>query len=252
MITLCSVYLMPQLSIDSDEVKHLSAKYDYGKMLNCISESLRWYNNDIKFVVLTDRVTKVNGHDTFRMDMKGKMVMESFVNLQTQFIKERIGSSKLLLTGTDHIVAGDIGKVFDRTDFDVAVPISKNKNFTDSFIIVNDENPDKVNDFFKRRIDVYRKLDWKERSWFGSQDSYKYVMQPFNDGDHWDHKVYDIYGTRVLLFKHGGDWLSHFKYKINEANVDDFPLLLDCKGRAKDDYNYWFKLLKRKYENSCN
>ncbi len=254
MITMCSVYIEPSLETEGNEVTRNAAEYDYSKMLDCLGESLKWHNDDINFTVLTDNKTNVHGHDIFRMNTDGMTVMESFVHVQTKVVSERIGEGKMILTGCDHIVCGDLSSVFNGIDFDVAIGVRMNRGkVNDSLVVVNDARPVKANDFFRRRLDHYNEMRQDERVWWGSQDSYFKVMKPFRENCQWENKVYDMYGIKVYVYPYGEDWISNSKYKVNgsEEFMDEYlnnlPLLFDLRGKAKADHGYWYKLLKKRF-----
>ncbi|KKN78261.1 hypothetical protein LCGC14_0351200 [marine sediment metagenome] len=259
MITLCPVYVEPSVENEGNEVVRNSRNFDYSKMLDCLSESLRWHSDYVEFLVLTDGNTNVYGHDSFRVSLDNMTVMESFVHLQTLAVKERLSEGKMILTGCDHIVCGDLSNLFNGIDFDVAIGVRKNQGkVNDSLVVVNDGRPDKANDFFKRRLDHYNEMRQDERVWWGSQDSYDKVIRSFKESDLWESKVYDMDGIKVYIYEYGGGWINNFKYKVNGSSefMDEFmnnlPLIFDLKGNAKADHSYWYKLFKRRFGEDRN
>jgi len=243
MITLLPFYRkITDYDKEPDEVKNLRS-VDYFQMIRYLYDTLsrvsldveKFTMKDIKFLINTDKKTgfesRFDPDRLFQNDLSNLPLIESKVVAETNAVIAIEG--KLVLCGCDHLVRRDIHRLFEiDKDFDIAIPIRKQKKVNNAIVIVNDRKPDLVRKFFIKRKELYYKLS-KENSrknwdWYGDQIVYDYYLDEFRGKDrrYPKHTKVKKDGLTFLLFEYGSEYISTSDGYLYNAN----SVIIDFKG----------------------
>lgn len=229
MITLAPFYKDINLKSEGIEVQEMSSIFDYRKNIDRLYLSLQKHSPGNAFTVCTDLKTDLGKYNVFRSNIDNLNLMECFCISNLDFVKNTLG--KLILCGSDHLVYGDINKLFD-SEFDVAVAVVGNPiRINNTIVLVGEHNRKNVIKFFERRLDVYQKLTEQERLWFGDQLSYQRILEQENILDQSSANLplgdYVIDNVKIKVFKYG----SHYVNSVKKGfPTFENPIILDFKG----------------------
>ena len=243
MITLLPFYRkIPDYDKEPIEVNDLRS-VNYFQMIRYLYDTLsrvsldveKFAMKDIRFLINTDKKTgfeaRFDPDRLFQNDLSNLPLIESKVVAETNAVIAIEG--KLVLCGCDHLVKRDIHRLFEiDKDFDIAIPIRKQKKVNNAIVLVNDRKPDLVRKFFIKREELYYKLSKenpkKNWAWYGDQIVYDYYLDEFRGKDRRYPKHIKVKkdGLTFLLFEYGSEYISTSEGYLYNAN----SVIIDFKG----------------------
>ena len=244
MITLLPFYRkVPDYDKEPIWVKNLRSvnyfqmiRYLYDTLVRVSLDREKFPMKDIKFLINTDKKTgfesRFDPDRLFQSDLRNLPLIESKIVAETNAVIAIKG--KLVLCGCDHLVKRDIHRLFEiDKDFDIAIPIRKQKKVNNAIVIVNDRKPDLVRKFFIKRKELYYKLSSdvntrKNWAWYGDQIVYDYYLDEFRGKDRRYPKHIKVKkdGLTFLLFEYGSEYISTSDGYLYNAN----SVIIDFKG----------------------
>ena len=243
MITLLPFYRkVPDYDKEPIWVKNLRSvnyyemiRYLYDTLVRVSLDREKFPMKDIKFLINTDKKTgfeaRFDPDRLFQSDLSNLPLIESKIVAETNAVKAIKG--KLVLCGCDHLVKRDIHRLFEiDKDFDIAIPIRKQKKVNNAIVLVNDRKPDLVRKFFIKREELYYKLSKevpvKNWDWYGDQLVYDYYLDEFRGKDRRYPKYLKFQkdGLTFILFEYGSEYISTSEGYLYNAN----SVIIDFKG----------------------
>ena len=244
MITLLPFYRkVPDYDKEPIWVKNLRSvnyyemiRYLYDTLVRVSLDGEKFAMKDIRFLINTDKKTgfesRFDPDRLFQSDLRNLPLIESKIVAETNAVIAIKG--KLVLCGCDHLVKRDIHRLFEiDKDFDIAIPIRKQKKVNNAIVLVNDRKPDLVRKFFIKRKELYYKLSSdvntrKNWAWYGDQIVYDYYLDEFRGKDRRYPKHIKVKkdGLTFLLFEYGSEYISTSEGYLYNAN----SVIIDFKG----------------------
>ena len=225
------------VEVTNKKLKRRVGNVNYRKNLEILHDSFKLFNPTNNFVIQTDLITNLS-YSSHRTDLSKYNLMESIIVANLNFVKDYVGKS--VLVGADNLVINSIDGFFD-DDFDLGFYCigQKNENeklnLSNGVVLVNsnNNNHDKIVNFFRERHLIYQGYEEQFKSWWGDMLSLnhllsrKNIIQDFYESNK-NKKIYDFDGLKIKIFeinKEHVKWVDGNGFYLKEEKdiILDFP-----------------------------
>jgi len=191
-------------------------KFDYASAVVKLRNTYKQFNTG-SFTWLTDHETEhlkdIDYHREVKaFNLDGTTLMENVCQANIHAVRNRPG--RYIMCGCDHLINGNIDKLFrSQYRFDIGIMMIKGR-VNNTVILVNSDydTHEYVEEFFRRRYDVYRTLDRDMKQWGGDQYAITQLLRdegvlPEKPG-HRPLRTYSAMGLQIRLFDYHTSGIS--------------------------------------------
>lgn len=158
---------------------------EYVDMINIMFQSIVQSNSNVKFSIITNEQTKLDGvtlpFSRIDGEVRSSSLMLDRARAQLKAVKQIARDEVMIFLDSDILVLGDLRHLL-KHDFDIGLTVrhSQTMPINGGIIIANSKYPAVVKSFFQEYVRLYSQDYGGERKWYGDQLALRKLLEFHN------------------------------------------------------------------------